>query len=290
MTGLVLKGVGSFYTVLADDGTRHVCKARGKFRKERLSPIPGDRVEFTPGDPEGYLLSILKRRNQLIRPSVANIDRVMIVLSASVPKPDLLLCDKLLIACEINDITPVIVINKCDEQADTAAIAGQYKATGYELIYTSAHEKTGLDELFTAMKGHICCFAGQSAVGKSSLLNALIPGLTLETGGLSRKTDRGRHTTRHAELIPLEDGTVLVDTPGFSLVNVAEIEPEELCRFYPDMRPYLTGCKFPGCLHITEPECRVREALDLKKLDKQRYQRYVQFIDELDERKKHRYD
>ena len=291
MEGCILKGIGSFYTVL-DQGKTCVCKARGRFRKDGLSPVPGDRAVYTIGeDGKGYLLDILPRKNLLLRPAVANVDKLFIVLSASRPRMDLTLCDKLLLQCEKANIVPVIVCNKCDEEEDDAfaALAAQYMPAAYAVLCASAKTGEGLDRIAAAMAGCVSCFAGQSAVGKSSLLNALVPGLCLETGGLSRKTERGRHTTRHAELYPVFGGAV-VDTPGFSLLDIWGMEPEELASFYPEMRSARTQCRFPACLHISEPDCAVKSLLCAGKLHPARYERYQEFIEELKEMRKHRYD
>ena len=201
-TGLILKGVGGFYTVLSDNGTEIVCRARGRFRKDGITPVVGDRVEYVE-DGEGRSVSkILPRRNIFIRPAVANLDKLIIVASLSAPKPDLMLMDKLIIRCEKHNVEPVIVLNKCDQaDADAAEdIRAQYAPAGYTIITASAAKGDGVDAIKAEIAGNICCFAGQSAVGKSSLINAIVPELALETGGLSRKTDRGRHTTRHAQL------------------------------------------------------------------------------------------
>ncbi|MBS7307416.1 MAG: ribosome small subunit-dependent GTPase A [Eubacteriales bacterium] len=290
MTGTLLKGVGSFYTVLDASGERFVCRPRGRFRVEKLTPLPGDKVEFDYSGDEGYLLRILPRKNKLIRPAVANVDKLIIIVSASVPKADLLLADKLLIYCELHDITPIIVINKCDDVSDTDAIAKQYAHSGYTLYSVSAHTGKGLGDLRLAMTGSVCCLCGQSAVGKSSLINALVPDLELEVGGLSKKTDRGRHTTRHAELLPLGNGTMIVDTPGFSLFDTEQIEVERLSSLFPEMKPYDNRCRFAGCIHKSEPDCAVKDAVADGEIPKERYLRYITIAEELIEKRKHCYD
>ena len=258
-TGLILKGVGGFYTVLSDNGMEIVCRARGRFRKDGITPVVGDRVEYIE-DGEGRSVSkILPRRNIFIRPAVANLDKLIIVASLSAPKPDLMLMDKLIIRCEKHNVEPVIVLNKCDQaDADAAEdIRAQYAPAGYTIITASAAKGDGVDAIKAEIAGNICCFAGQSAVGKSSLINAIVPELALETGGLSRKTDRGRHTTRHAQLWHVCGGAVL-DTPGFSLLEADEMEPKELCECYREMRGKRIGCRFGECLHRSEPDCAVK--------------------------------
>ena len=292
-TGIILKGVGGFYTVLSD-GMSFICKARGLFRKQNQTPIVGDNVSFSlNADGEtGYLLSIEARKNELIRPMVANIDKLFIVVSASKPAVDLLLVDKLLLCCEKLRIEPVLIINKCDD-ADAASIDGirkEYSLTGYRIYTVSAVTGDGIEALRSELQGSVVCFAGQSAVGKSSLLNALIPGMKLEVGELSRKTERGRHTTRHAELIPIGNGGAVLDTPGFSLLENIECEPEEIKNLYPELRRHVFECRFSGCLHISEPGCVVKEEIVGRDFDSERYNRYVRLVKEAMENRKHKYE
>ena len=292
-TGIILKGVGGFYTVLSN-GMSFVCKARGLFRKQNQTPIVGDNVSFSlNADGEtGYLLSIEARKNELIRPMVANIDKLFIVVSASKPAVDLLLVDKLLLCCEKLRIEPVLIINKCDD-ADAASIDGirkEYSLTGYRIYTVSAVTGDGIEALRSELEGSVVCFAGQSAVGKSSLLNALIPGMKLEVGELSRKTERGRHTTRHAELIPIGNGGAVLDTPGFSLLENIECEPEEIKNLYPELRRHVFECRFSGCLHISEPGCAVKEEIVGRDFDSERYNRYVRLVKEAMENRKHKYE
>ncbi len=261
----------------------HECKARGRFRNENITPLPGDFVAFSPqkGESQGYIEEILPRKNQLTRPQVVNVDQVMITMAARDPKPDLLLIDKLIISAEIADIVPILIINKSDlaESADVKFIAEQYQLH-YELLVTSAKTGEGLSEIKKRLRGKTTCFAGQSAVGKSSLLNALFSELGLETGGLSKKTARGKHTTRHAELIrPFRVNGMVVDTPGFSLLKSEEMAPAELSRHYPEMREILHTCKFSSCLHIHEPKCAVKQAVTDGTINKARYARYLQMIE-----------
>lgn len=310
--GLIIKGVGGFYTVLGDDGSSCVCKARGLFRRQEITPVPGDRVEYSEGasgeksgrfEAGGYLLAILPRKNELIRPAVANIDKLFIVIAATRPAPDLLLADKLLILAEKYGIEPLIIINKCDEAAEgeKERWLAQYAPTGCKVFTVSALTGEGLEALRAEMKRTVICLAGQSAVGKSSLLNALIPGMELKVGALSEKTERGKHTTRHTELIPLGDGAAVLDTPGFSLLDTLELEPEEIRLLYPELRGAEENCRFQGCLHVSEPGCYVKEHLIMKdgapladgeekRIHKERYDRYVRLVNEAVEHRRHRYD
>lgn len=289
MQGLVLKGIGSFYTVLGDDGTEYTIKARGRFRKEGISPVVGDCVTFdvVEGN-DGYMTDILERKNLLIRPSVANIDKLITVISASHPQPDFLMLDKLILRCEQLGIAPVIVLNKCDSLLNDPLF--QYRSAGYQTFMVSALTGEGVAELKTALEGSICCFAGQSAVGKSSLINAIMPQLDLEVGGLSRKTSRGKHTTRSVSLIPFEGGGALLDTPGFSLIDTEPMEAEDLSQLYPEMRRHLHLCRFAGCLHVSEPDCGVKDAVKSGEISKERYERYKLLLEEMKRQRKHRYD
>lgn len=293
LEGIILKGVGGFYTILDSGGATYVCHARGKLRLDGQSPAVGDRVRFIYSEDgkENGIVSVEERKNLLTRPTAANLDKLIIVLALSAPKPDLLLADKLMLQCALKRVVPVIVLNKCDEGDAVLAtdIERQYAPSGVRVITASARTGEGTEAIRKEIEGNVCCFAGQSAVGKSSLLNAMLPGLGLETGGLSRKTERGRHTTRHAELYPAFGGSVL-DTPGFSLLEAEEIEPEKLSQYYPEMREKGRHCRFPECMHITEPDCAVKPLLETGELSRERYERYKLITEELKEKRKHKYD
>ena len=276
--GKILKGVGGFYYVLDEHNTIHECKARGRFRKDGIVPLPGDNVLFNPDKKTGgFIEDICERKNELIRPRVTNVDMVAIVVSAKNPKIDFLLCDKLLVSTKKQNIMPLIVINKCDLSDDDMIISihNEYK-NACQTIRVSAKTKDGLDDLKTILKDRCTCLAGQSAAGKSSILNALFPGIDLETGVLSKKTERGRHTTRHAELLLLDgfSGTV-VDTPGFSFFADDGVLPEQLAHYYDDMKPYAQECRFNSCLHAQEPDCGVKHAVQQGKISQNRYQRDI---------------
>lgn len=289
--GLLLKGIGGYYTVRLENGEEVTAQARGRFRHEGLSPICGDQV-LIERQQEGHaaLSEILPRRNLLVRPQVANIDQLVIVLSASRPKPDLLLCDKLMIQAVSLQIAPLIVINKCDEGEREAIrqIETAY-APHVETLALSARTGEGLNQLRRALAGKISCFAGQSAVGKSSLLNALLPGLSLLVGGLARRTDRGKHTTRHVELWPYEGGAVL-DTPGFSLLELTALNQDALNAAYPEFGDAPTRCRFAACSHRTEPECAVKALLAEGTISPGRYERYVELCTQFEELRKNRYN
>lgn len=291
MTGSILRGIGSFYTVLADeDAQEYTLRAQKKLRHQKLTPMVGDRVRFTPseGDDDGWIEEILPRKSELIRPSVANADMLMLVV-ASVPQPDMLLVDKLILRAERGGMTPAICVNKVDLGEELAQrIAAEYAGTELRVFSVSARTGEGIDALREAMRGKVTCLAGQSAVGKSSLLNALF-GLNLETGGLSRKTERGRHTTRRAEMMAL-DGSFVLDTPGFSLLELeTDMEPQEFAGLYPEYNALAADCRFQPCLHDREPGCAVRAAVESGALGAARWARYRQLLGEVRENWKGRY-
>lgn len=290
MQGRIIKGIGGFYNVLLEGGTIVTCKARGRFRNEGVTPMVGDQVEVSFHE-TGFAAmdDILPRKNALLRPPVANIDLLVIVLSASIPKPDFLLADKLLIQAKTLQIEPLLVLNKMDsaKQEITDEFLRDYAA--FHTLLASSATGEGIDALKQALTNRVSCFAGQSAVGKSSLLNALFPELALETGGLAKKTDRGKHTTRQAELWPYLGGAVL-DTPGFSLFEMSELEQSALDASYPEFAGVTSECRFTGCRHVAEPDCAVKALLQTGKLSQGRYARYIEIQAEIEDKRKHRYD
>ena len=291
MEGSILRGIGSFYTVLCDgDGQEYTLRAQKKLRHQKLTPMVGDRVRFTPGQGEenGWLEEILPRRSMMIRPSVANVDMLMLVV-ASVPQPDLLLVDKLILRANAGGMQPAICVNKIDLGDELAAqIRREYAGTQLRVFAVSAQTGEGVEALREAMRGKVTCLAGQSAVGKSSLLNRLF-GLELETGGLSRKTERGRHTTRRSEMMAL-DGMFVLDTPGFSLLELEEtMEPEAFAQLYPEYNALAGECRFQPCQHDREPGCAVHAAVDQGLLSPERWARYRELLGEVREKWKGRY-
>ncbi len=290
MTGSIMRGIGSFYTVLGEDGAFYTLRAQKKLRRQHLSPMVGDRVTFTPGQGEedGWLEEILPRRSVMERPSVANVDMLMLVV-ASVPQPDMLLCDKLILRARRGNMTPAICVNKLDlDGALAQSIRREYAGTELRVFAASAKTGEGIEALREAMRGKVTCLAGQSAVGKSSLLNALF-GLDLETGGLSRKTERGRHTTRRAEMMAV-DGMTVLDTPGFSLLELEDgVEPQDFAQLYPEYNELAGQCRFQPCLHDREPGCAVHAAVDRGELSAERWARYRELLGEVRENWKGRY-
>ena len=292
MRGLITKGIGGFYYIYGEDGAVHECRAKGKFRREGVKPMPGDFVEFTPPavGAGGSVDEILPRKNQLPRPMIANLDRLLIVVAAGEPEADLQLVDKLLLYARAHAISAAIAVNKADQRPGPSPILREYAGSGAQLLEVSAREGRGLDAVKELLSGAFTCLAGQSAVGKSTLLNAIAPGLSLQTGELSRKTARGRHTTRHSELLLLPElEAIVADTPGFSILVCMEREPEDLKDYYPEFLPFAGECRFDGCLHDKEPQCRVKQAVAEGKIPPARYARYQKLLQELTERRDNRY-
>lgn len=286
-----MRGVGSFYAVRCDeDGETYTLRPQKKLRRQGQRLLVGDRVVFTPGQGEqdGWLLQILPRRSELERPSVANVDMLMLVI-ASVPQPDMLLADRLIVRALRGNMTPALCVNKIDLGTELAdAIRQQYRGSPLRLFAVSARTGEGVQALREAMRGRVTCLAGQSAVGKSSLLNALF-GLSLHTGELSRKTERGRHTTRKTEMMAFGD-TLVLDTPGFSLLDSEpDMEPQALLQAYPEYEALAHACRFAPCLHDTEPGCAVREAVSRGELSDARHARYRQLLRQARENRKGRY-
>lgn len=283
--GIIIKGVGGFYDVLVD-GNIISCRARGRFRKDGIIPMVGDKVKIN--SEKQYIEEILPRKNQLIRPTVANIDFLGIVLAVEEPEPDFYLIDKMIISAEMNNIEPIIIINKIDlgSPEKIKSIREIYEKTKYPIVSISCKEKKGLDKLNEVIKGGIVAFAGQSGVGKSSIINLLCPEKEIEIGKLSDKIKRGRHTTRHAELLCLDNGGMVVDTPGFSMMIIDTLEPEDLQLYYPEFKPYMEQCRFAGCVHYHEPGCRIKEAVENGDIPKERYDRYIKIYIELKENRR----
>lgn len=292
MQGRIVKGIAGFYYIAAEDTETYECKAKGIFRKEKLKPLVGDYVEIEVLDREhrtGSITAVLPRKNTLIRPAVANIDQALVIFAAKEPGPNFSLLDRFLVTMERQDIPVMICINKQDlaEEAETQQIRECYEACGYEVLFTSASQKEGIETLKERLKGKTTAVAGPSGVGKSSLTNLLAPGIEMETGEISKKLGRGRHTTRHSQLIALGEHTYLMDTPGFTSFYVEDMEKEELRYYFPEFQPYEGQCRFQGCTHTHEPGCAVKGALEQEKIGKQRYGNYLEMYRELEEKRRY---
>lgn len=297
MQGKIIKGIAGFYYVHVAGSGVYECKAKGAFRKQKIKPLVGDNVEIDVISQEehtGNVIDILPRKNELIRPAVANVDQAVVIFAAAKPNPNFNLLDRFLIMMEYQHIPAVICFNKTDliDEMEMENLIRAYKTSGYRVLFTSAKEQDGVEKIHQILKGKTSTVAGPSGVGKSSLINLLAPQAEMETGAISEKIERGRHTTRHAQVIPvpMEDGsedTYIIDTPGFSSLSVEFYEKETLGTLFPEFQQYEPYCRFRGCSHISEPDCGVKEALAEGKISKIRYDDYVEIYQEVQNRRKY---
>lgn len=292
MQGKIIKGIAGFYYIYAEDGNVYECKAKGIFRKDNFKPLVGDNVEITvlnEEEKEGSVTSILPRRNSLIRPAVANVDQAFLIFAMENPKPNFLLLDRFLIMMKQQEIPAVICFNKKDvgEKKEMEKLYEIYTGCGYRVVLSSTYEGEGMDEIHEILKGKTTVVAGPSGVGKSSITNCMQGEVQMETGEISKKLKRGKHTTRHSQVIPVEKNTFLVDTPGFSSLYLTDMKEEELRDYFPEFVMYEPQCRFQGCMHIHEPGCAVKKALSEGKISQQRYDNYLALYEELKEKRRY---
>jgi ribosome biogenesis GTPase len=289
LDGIIIKGIGGFYYVDVDKKI-YECRARGLFRNKNIKPLVGDYATIdviSEQDAQGYVVEIKERHVELIRPNVANVEQVIITMAVKKPSPNYILLDKLIILAESNFLEPIICFNKIElvDREDINKIRDIYKEAGYTVVLTSVKENIGIDELQSVMKDHINVFAGPSGVGKSSLTNLLQPGLELKVGEISEKISRGKHTTRHSELIELDFGGFVLDTPGFTSLDLSMINAENLALYYREFNDLTKSCKFSDCKHINEPGCTVLEKVENGEISKKRYDSYLYIHNEISSRK-----
>lgn len=286
MKGKIIKALSGFYYVASEDEIFQT-RARGNFRNRKITPLVGDEVIFeSSNQTDGYLLEILPRKNELVRPPVANVDQGVVVTSLVEPNFSYNLLDRFLVTLEYEGIEPIIFLTKADLGKDLAAmkaIEETYQAIGYHVI-TSKAEGEDLLELQRYFPERITVFMGQSGAGKSTLLNRIVPELALQTGVISESLGRGKHTTRHVELLPICDGLV-ADTPGFSSIDFLEIEAVELPKLFPDFLAVAANCRFRECRHLNEPDCAVKQGVAANEIAETRYKNYVQFLEEIENRR-----
>ncbi len=291
MQGKIIKGVAGFYYVHDGAGQVYQCRAKGVFRSRNVKPLVGDNVEFEVLDEaagEGNVISILPRKNALIRPAAANVDQILLLFSMRSPAPNWNLLDRFLISMEQQEIPTILCFNKTDlsDSREEEAYRAVYRNTGYTVCFFSVQSQRGLAEVESLLTGKTTALAGPSGVGKSSLMNFLQPEAEAETGAVSRKIQRGRHTTRHTELFYLKKDTFLLDTPGFTSLYVEGMECQELRNYFPEFREPAKGCRFLDCVHIGERDCGVKQAVEAGEISPERYANYRQIYQELKDKKK----
>ena len=292
--GQIVKGIAGFYYVDTSltfvNDEIYECKAKGNFRNKNLKPLVGDFVEIEiidSGKKTGNIISVSGRKSELIRPAVSNVDRMILVFAVDDPAPNRNLIDRFLLMMKLNSVEVVLCINKTDICTDNEAVSqlirDYHDLCGYRVLTVSAKQKAGMDELYSLLDGKTTALAGPSGVGKSTLLNALVPDADMETGEISRKIKRGKHTTRHSQVFKLKDrpeGTKILDTPGFSSIYIDEILPEDLEDYFPEMHPFLGKCRFNGCTHIGAKGCAVIHAVEEGLISEKRYENYKLFYEE----------
>lgn len=292
MTGKIIKGIGGFYYVHVVHSGIFKCFAKGIFRYKKIKPLVGDNVEIeitSYEDLTGNIISILDRKNELIRPAVANIDQALVVFAAKSPMPNLNLLDRFLVMMETQGVESVICFNKVDlvDEEEINNLKNIYVSAGYQVLLASAKDGYGIDAILNILKGKTTSLAGPSGVGKSSVINALTSDDIVKTGEISKKIERGKHTTRHTEILNIGEDTYIMDTPGFSSMYVCECEKEELKEFFPEIYKHEGECKFNGCVHINEPGCVVKEEVSNGIISTSRYENYKLMFEEINNKKKY---
>lgn len=291
MQGKIVRGIGGFYYINAGNSI-YECKAKGSFRKDGIRPLVGDDCIIDILDEKNRLAnitSILPRHSEIIRPAVANVDQAMIIFAISRPEPNFNLLDRFIIQISQKDLPCIIVINKMDLADDDQRreIEEAYVACGCKVVFTSVSNREGVEEIRKLIKGKTTTVAGPSGVGKSSMINLLQSAVKMQTGVLSDKIDRGKHTTRHSELIPIDEDTYILDTPGFSSLNLFDVSTDTLKDYYYEFEDYAAECRFLDCKHISEPDCGVKKAVESGEVSRLRYENYLTLYRECKEKRKY---
>ena len=292
MQGKIIRGVAGFYYVHVPELGVLECRAKGVFRNRKEKPLVGDNVAVELLDREkrlGNVEEILPRHNAVIRPAVANVDQAIVIFAVSYPRPNLNLLDRFLLMMKTQGISAGICFNKTDmaEEAEIQDMVQQYQRSGAVVYLTSTYREEGLEQLKESLWNRTTVLAGPSGVGKSSVINAVFPEAGMETGQISEKIKRGKHTTRHSELFSLGGNTYLMDTPGFTSLGLPDLEKENLREYYDEFEPYQEQCRFPGCVHVNEPDCAVKKAVEQGEISRLRYDHYKQFFEELSQRRRY---
>lgn len=292
MQGKIVKGISGFYYVHVVESGIYECKAKGVFRQQKIKPLVGDNVEIDildEAEKKGNICKILPRKNALIRPAVANIDQALLIFAVAKPMPNYNLMDRFLVMMKFQEVPVTICFNKSDliTEEKQEEISKIYAGCGFPVIFTSTKEERGVEALQELLEGKTSAVAGPSGVGKSSMTNLLQPEALMETGDISRKIERGKNTTRHSQLIHIKGNTYIMDTPGFSSLDIPGLSETDLWKYYDEFLPYEPYCRFQGCSHINEPDCGIKNALEEGKISPIRYENYVNLYRELKENKRY---
>ena len=292
MKGKIIKGIAGFYYVHTPEERVYECKAKGIFRNKKIKPLVGDNVDISIDDQpdgKGIIVDILPRNNELLRPAVANVDQALIIFAAAEPKPNLNLLDRFLIMMQNQNVNTIVCFNKVDIVSDKeiSLLEETYRRCGYEVVFTSTMQEDSVANIYNLLRDKTTVLAGPSGVGKSTIINMICPEANMDTGSVSEKIKRGKHTTRHSELFHVEGGTYIMDTPGFSSLYINEIDKNNLKDFFTEFNEFENECRFSGCMHLNEPGCAVKNALEQGKISKIRYRNYVDLFEELKDIKRY---
>lgn len=292
MQGKIIKGIAGFYYIHTMDDRIYECKAKGVFRNQKIKPLVGDNVEMdiiSEVELIGNVVDILPRKNELIRPAVANIDQTLVVFASLSPEPNFNLLSRFLVMMDWNEIPTIICFNKADQvdEEELTRLTGIFEKSGAKVVVTSVVTNEGINELKKLLIGKTTALAGPSGVGKSSILNAIFPDANSRTGNISEKINRGKHTTRHTEIFHVDNETYIMDTPGFTSLDYANIEDVNLHYYFNEFEPYEGKCRFNGCVHVNEPDCKVKEALAHGEISQIRYDIYLEMYNELKAKRKY---